>query len=211
MTVDVVSAGGSPRRRPRILRGSAPAPRYRLEVLAAGIDDVVRSAGGWLTDRALAGWDIDVLLTEPALDGADIRPLEVLGATARSLEAALACDDRPESAAAVAVAADLFTADLRVRDRVQRAYDRNIAEVTVWGPRIPTELSARFHPVEHVLTAAARVFKSHALDATAFAGDPVAATESFRSGALRGVRDDLIPTAEAYSSGALWHDRAGER
>jgi len=30
--------------------------RYRLDVVAADVADVVRFAGGWLFDRAMAGW-----------------------------------------------------------------------------------------------------------------------------------------------------------
>ncbi|MBV8789682.1 MAG: hypothetical protein JOZ00_23760, partial [Mycobacterium sp.] len=30
--------------------------RYRLDVVAASAADVVQSAGGWLYDRAMAGW-----------------------------------------------------------------------------------------------------------------------------------------------------------
>ena len=35
-----------------------PDMRYRLDVVAAGVADVVRFAGGWLFDRAMAGWDV---------------------------------------------------------------------------------------------------------------------------------------------------------
>jgi len=38
----------------------------------------VRSAGGWLCDRARAGWDVNVLVA----DGGDPQPLMILGATA---------------------------------------------------------------------------------------------------------------------------------
>ena len=38
--------------------------RYRLDVVAGSVVDVVRFAGGWLFDRAMAGWDVSVLLTD---------------------------------------------------------------------------------------------------------------------------------------------------
>ena len=46
--------------------------RYRLDVVAADVADVVKFAGGWLFDRAMAGWDVTVLL----VDHPDERPLQ---------------------------------------------------------------------------------------------------------------------------------------
>ncbi|MGA8547342.1 MAG: hypothetical protein WB785_19075, partial [Mycobacterium sp.] len=60
--------------------------RYRLDVVAANVADVVRFAGGWLFDRAMAGWDVTVLL----VDHPDERPLQILGAQILDLEYALA-------------------------------------------------------------------------------------------------------------------------
>ena len=37
--------------------------RYRLIVLAGGVGEVVESAGGFLCDRARAGWDVSVILS----------------------------------------------------------------------------------------------------------------------------------------------------
>jgi hypothetical protein len=56
--------------------------RYQLNVVASTTEDVVESAGGWLCDRARAGWDVNVLVAE----GGDPRPLTILGATARDLD-----------------------------------------------------------------------------------------------------------------------------
>ena len=78
--------------------------RYRLDVVAADVADVVRCAGGWMYDRVMAGWDVTVLLA----DGADKRPLHILGVETADLESALALwADRPHPQT-VAVAADLF-------------------------------------------------------------------------------------------------------
>ena len=60
--------------------------RYRLDVVAADVADVVRAAGGWMYDRVMAGWDVTVLLA----DGADERPLHILGVETADLESALA-------------------------------------------------------------------------------------------------------------------------
>ena len=63
--------------------------RYRLDVVAADVVDVVRFAGGWLFDRVMAGWDVTVLLTDLA-DRPDDRPLQILGVGVLDLEDALA-------------------------------------------------------------------------------------------------------------------------
>jgi hypothetical protein len=195
MTVDVAN-GGRPSRRPRRKPAvDRPAARRRLDVLAGTVDDVVHRAGGWLADRALAGWDVEVLVADPGLDATTVRPLQILGASACSLRDESSSHRRPR-ADAVAVAADLFTADAQIRERVVHAYDKDLLEVIVWGDVIPTELSARFATVEHVLSSAAQAFKAHAMRAaTPFATHPVGVTEMFCTGALRGLADDLIPAA----------------
>lgn len=48
---------------------------YQLDVLGVDATDVVRSAGGWLFDRVMAGWDVQVTLTRAC----DVRPLQILG------------------------------------------------------------------------------------------------------------------------------------
>ncbi|WP_343575423.1 hypothetical protein [Mycobacterium sp.] len=53
--------------------------RYRLDVVAADVADVVTFAGGWLFDRAMAGWDVTVLVA----DHVDERPLRILGPARR--------------------------------------------------------------------------------------------------------------------------------
>ena len=56
-----------------------PCMRPRLTVLAPSVVEVVRSAGGWLFDRAMAGWDVTVITS----DHSDSRPLRILGASVR--------------------------------------------------------------------------------------------------------------------------------
>ena len=193
MTVDVGSTAQQPSRRRRGVRPSQPTPRSRLVVLAPSVGDVVTAAGGWLADRALAGWDIEVLVPASGVDHADVRALQIVGATVGDLDEVFDTG----TAAAVAVSADLFAADSHVRARVLHAYDRDIAEVTVWGADIPAELTARFVSVEHVLSSAAQVFKLHSLAAIADRSG-VSSAEGFRTGARRGIGKDLRPVGEAY-------------
>ncbi|EUA51101.1 hypothetical protein I552_2042 [Mycobacterium xenopi 3993] len=58
-------------------------------MVGASVVDVVMFAGGWLFDRAMAGWEVTVLLT----DHPDDRPLRILGARTLDLEYALASAD----------------------------------------------------------------------------------------------------------------------
>ncbi|BBZ41551.1 hypothetical protein [Mycobacterium conspicuum] len=173
--------------------------RYRLHVVAADVADVVRFAGGWLFDRAMAGWDVTVLL----VDHPDDRPLKILGARTLDLEEALATIDsgadngpRPQ---ALAAAADLFGCDARVRQGVLRALDQGVTEVTLWGETWPSELDDSVGLVQHRLSTAAQTFKAQALAAVFNVGEvpqsSVGHTETFRSGLLAwpSVAADLIP------------------
>jgi hypothetical protein len=155
--------------------------RYQLNVVASTTEDVLRSAGGWLCDRARAGWDVNVLVAE----GGDPRPLAILGATARDLDESFVSMVRNASRiGALAVSADLLATDLRVREEILRALKRGLTEVIVWGKQWPAELGRQADPVTHRVSPAARAFKSHALRAADVSTDSVTPTETlFRIGA----------------------------
>jgi hypothetical protein len=166
--------------------------RYRLDVVAPTVLDAVRFAGGWVYDRVMAGWDVTVLIGNDE----DVRPLEILGADVRDLEAVLASwEDRPHPQT-VAVAADLFGRDSRVLQHVRNALEQGATEVTLWGDSLPEELDHSVDSVQHQLSAAARAFKAQALAA---ANDPdadsVGHTETFRCGMMASVAADLIPAS----------------
>jgi hypothetical protein len=165
--------------------------RYRLDVVAPTVLDAVRFAGGWIYDRVMAGWDVTVLIGTDE----DVRPLEILGAEVRDLETVLeSWEDRPHPQT-VAVAADLFDGDSRVRKHVLNALEQGATEVTLWGA-LPAELDDSVDSAEHHLSAAARAFKTQALAAT---NDPEAAavghTETFRCGMMASVAADLVPAS----------------
>ncbi|ART73539.1 hypothetical protein BTO20_10535 [Mycobacterium dioxanotrophicus] len=162
--------------------------RYRLDVVAPCVVDAVTFAGGWLVDRVMAGWDVTVLIGADE----DVRPLEILGVETMDLESVLeSWDDRPHPHT-VAVAAELFNTDDRVRQGVLNALEQGRTEVTLWGEGCPEELS--ISPVRHELSAAARAFKAQALTAVDACDAVVGATETFRCGvmAIRSVPADLI-------------------
>src|SRR5271163_1109260 len=113
----------------RAARADDECLRYRLDVVAASAVDVVQSAGGWLYDRMMAGWEVTVLLP----DGFDTRPLRILGVRALDIQAELAPELASVGAGAtsqsLAVSAEAFSADARVRDRVLEALGRSSTEV----------------------------------------------------------------------------------
>ncbi|HEY7053545.1 MAG TPA: hypothetical protein VH496_15640 [Mycobacterium sp.] len=167
--------------------------RYRLDVVAASVADVVTSAGGWLFDRVTAGWDVAVLL-----DGDDDRrPLQILGAETLDLETALAMSTQRPRPHTLAVSTALFGSDARIRSGVLDALDHGTTEVTLWGETWPAELNRSVDSVEHRLSAAARAFKSQALAALELPPLAIGTCETFRSGMTNclSATADLVPAS----------------
>ena len=77
--------------------------RYRLDVVAANVPEVVKYAGGGLVDRVMAGWDVTVLIDSTE----DLRPLDILGVETQDLESALDMWAERPHPQTVAVAAGL--------------------------------------------------------------------------------------------------------
>ena len=103
--------------------------RYRLDIVAASVTDVVTFAGGWMFDRVMAGWDVTVLIA----GSEDVRPIQILGADTMDLETALGMWTQRAHPHALAVSADLFARDARVRRGVLEALEHGTTEVTLWG------------------------------------------------------------------------------
>ncbi|OBG37403.1 hypothetical protein [Mycobacterium sp. E3198] len=148
-------------------RADGESLRYRLDVVAASTTDVVASAGGWLYDRVMAGWEVTVLLPR----GCDTRALRILGV--RSLD----FDGRPDPADArshgLAVSAEAYTADARVREQVLAAMDDRLTEVALWGDGWPLAVDRAMTRTQHVLSMAARRFKGYALAEAGIGCGPV--------------------------------------
>lgn len=166
--------------------------RYRLDVVAPTVAEVVRNAGGWLVDRVMAGWDVTVLITGDD----DIRPLQILGVEIGDLETAMQLWEQRPHPQTVAVAAELFVSDARVREGVLGALDQGLTEVTLWGDSWPAELDSTVDSVQHELSAAARAFKAQALAAAGDTGT-FGRTEVFRCGIMScpSVAADLVPAS----------------
>ncbi|OBH12170.1 hypothetical protein [Mycobacterium sp. E1747] len=151
--------------------------RYRLDVIAVSALDVVQSAGGWLYDRAMAGWQVTVLLP----DGGDARSLRILGLQALDVGEYFATVGRGATSESLAVSAEAFTADARVRDQVVGSLDDQTTEVALWG-QAPTGWPLRVDRgvarAQYALSAAARRFKGHALAAAGIDCPTVYSTET---------------------------------
>ncbi len=175
------------RRPPRHEDGSVA---YRLDVVAASAADVVSSIGGWLYDRARAGWDVHVLLAEHC----DHRPLRILGMQAVELDPHILAASTDCTARGLAVSAEMFVRDARIQREVLAALNRRMTEVTLWHDDWPLNVGHRTTTVQHVLSGAARAFKRHALQAAGLSGQ-VGPTEALRSDmkASLPVDTELIP------------------
>jgi hypothetical protein len=165
--------------------------RYRLDVVASSVDDVIRSAGGWLFDRAMAGWEVNLLIAQPS----DARPLQILGINALPLGNAFEPVANWPPTQAIAVAADVLNNNQSVRGSVVAALDRGLTEVTLWGDTWPPGVHRRADAVQHRLSAAARAFKAHALSAAQLTPGSITETEEFRSGSrwCPPYEPDLLP------------------
>jgi hypothetical protein len=147
--------------------------RYRLHVVATNVADVVTSIGGLIFDRAMAGWDVTVEVERNTERGAD-RAIRILGARVATLAARPGGTGSAPRPQVLAVATDVFVANEPVRRLVLAARKSNAADVLLWGRRQPPNLNCKFVPGRHRPSAAAQVFKSHALAARGtFVAGPV--------------------------------------
>ncbi|WAC91348.1 hypothetical protein [Mycobacterium sp. Aquia_213] len=154
----------------RATHGNGECLRYRLDVVAGSAVDVVHSAGGWLYDRVTAGWEVTVLLP----GSCDTRPLRILGVAVVDTESEFVPTAMGSTSQTLAVSAEAFTADPRVRDKVLKSLDDRLTEVALWGDGWPLGVNRGMTRAQHVLSAAARKFKGYALAA---AGIPSALVE----------------------------------
>jgi hypothetical protein len=166
--------------------------RYRLDVIAPSVIEVVTHAGGWLFDRVMAGWDVSVYIA----DRTDVRPLQILGTQAHDLDKAFVSLDQRPRPQALAVAAGLFANDLRARRAVLKALAHRLTEVTLWGEAQSAELDEGTKAVQHRLSAAARVFKAQALAAAETPKALCGFNETFRARLIAcPAAADLVPAS----------------
>jgi hypothetical protein len=165
--------GDSSRGANRATRADGECLRYRLDVVAVSAADVVQAAGGWLYDRVMAGWEVTVLLPHAC----DSRSLRILGVQALDLQAQLAVTGTGSMSQSLAVSAEAFVADARVRDTVLKSLDNGLTEVALWGQGWPLGVNRATTRAQHVLSAAALSFKGYALAAAGIPCNSVDPTE----------------------------------
>jgi hypothetical protein len=150
--------------------------RHRLYVAASNAIDLISIAGGWLADRALAGWDVTGFIANHH----DGRPLRILGVDAVQFQSARDLRDR-YAAHSLAVTPGLYQQDERIRTRVSRAITLGEPELIFLGDAYPPGLRGKPTKVQHQCSAAARAFKRHALEAAGGSADNVTEHEVFFS------------------------------
>jgi hypothetical protein len=158
--VERVTDLGSEIKRAGLDRVDARAFPYQLDVVASDVADAVESAGGWLFDRARAGWEVTAFVPE----NCDPRPLHILGVKTMAFDCWLVCDGRRPRA--LAVAADVVADNSRVRRAVFAAMESGVTQVSVWGSKRSCSFAQRIDNAQHQLSPAAKAFKSHATAAT---------------------------------------------
>jgi hypothetical protein len=135
--------------------------RYQFQVVAANIVDAVMSIGGLIFDRAMAGWDVSVVVDGGTDRVIDDRPTRILGGrVAERSEDRVGLLARPHL---LAVATDVMVKSDAVRRQLLAAGNDKEAEVLLWGRHHPTNFNCRFVAARHRPSAAAHVFKSQAL------------------------------------------------
>jgi hypothetical protein len=166
--------------------------RYRLDVIALDVTALVQAAGGWLYHRVATGWDVTVMVPPHQ----NLRPLQILGVHTADLETGLSAATADAAGHGLAVVADAFVRDPRIRQRVQLALRHSVTEVVLWGESWPVAMNRRLGAVRHVLTVAGRAFKRQALVAADAPVDDLSdCPEIFRSDQKRclPVSSDLVP------------------
>lgn len=176
----------------RQVHGSPRVLQYELNVAGSGVGDLVSGVGGWLFDRAMAGWNVRVALTEPGEDAA-LRILGVKTVEVKGLWQSMA--GGPEHVAMTLIATDRFDADDDVRLRGLTALRAGASTLAFWGAGGPGQLGRQVHRAQYRMSAAARAFKAHALTAAGRAAEPVDPVETiFRCGHASRVMDtELVP------------------
>jgi hypothetical protein len=137
--------------------------KYQFQVVARNIADAVMSIGGLIFDRAMAGWNVSVVVHGEGDGTVDDRSVRILGArlgkrmSGPNYAAALL---RPHM---LAVATDVVVKSDAVRRHVLALGDDGETDVLLWGRHRPTNFSRTFVAARHQPSAAAHIFKSHAL------------------------------------------------
>lgn len=151
--------------------------RYRLDVVATRPIEIISGVGGWLFDLVKAGWDVRALMPNCA----ELRGLSILGVDIGDFEYSLRSPEALALPRAIAVATEAYDTDDRIRHGVHLALDDCRIAVVLWGGTCSRDLRSFLTPARHKPSAAADVFKDHALDAMQTDQKTKAPTETFHT------------------------------
>lgn len=170
---------------PSAVARSAGVLRYALDIVASDVVEVVSSLGGWMYDHRMAGWHVSVAVR----DRRDECALAVLGVKVVDLQEIRRRDD-PERAALTVASAERFQSETGVREHGLDAM--RDGALVFWGTHCPGPFGGQFGRTLYRPSAAALVFKAHALAAAGIAGARVDLPESvFRERSRPGA--DMTP------------------
>lgn len=172
MVTPTFDISGHPANRARRTSADDEVLRHRLDVFAARPDDVVQTAGGWLFDRVMAGWQVSVML--PA--GSEDRSLRILGVQLLDLESEL--NPSAPLSQSLAVSSEAFIAHECLREKMRKAMGNRLVEVALWGQGWPLGIDRGLVRTDYQLSAAARAFKGQALRAAGIAYQSIDPTET---------------------------------
>lgn len=125
----------------------------------------MKSIGGLIFDRAMAGWDVSVVVAADGECDIDDRPIRILGGRVTNLPAGPPRSAMPPAAHMLAVSADVIVRCDAVRRQVLAAGSDAATEVLVWGDDHPPSLNCKYIAVRHRPSVAAQIFKSRVLAA----------------------------------------------
>jgi hypothetical protein len=174
--------------------------RRRLLVISPTVAEAVQHSGGWLFDQVMEGRDVAVLTA----DRADPRPLQILGAPAYALDAALGELRQGPCLQDIVIQAALYQDDPRVRRMARQTLDVGLTGVLLWGVDVPAGPGFGVGMVMHQLGKAAQAFKAHALAAAGAPAGPVSDAEVFRRAVVarpRRLRPGAAPARRLAGTG----------
>lgn len=176
MVTPTFDISGHPANRARRTSADGEVLRHRLDVFAARPHDVVQTAGGWLFDRVMAGWQVNVMLPGDGRGEGGDRSLRILGVQVLDLEFEL--DPSAPLSQSLAVSGEAFVAHECLREKMRKAMGNRLVEVALWGQGWPLGIDRALVRTEYRLSAAARAFKGQALRAAGIAYQAIDPTET---------------------------------
>jgi hypothetical protein len=139
----------------------------KYQVVAGNITDAVTSLGGLIFDHAMAGWEVSMVVDGDADRAVDNRPIRILGGRLAKRMSDPGYAHALPYPHLLAVAADVMVKSDPIRRYVLALANDSGTDVLLWSRHHPSDFSRTLVAGRHQPSAAARIFKSHALLDTA--------------------------------------------